>query len=365
MTMTFDRRLLENFDWKFLVLVLLLAAIGILNLRSAAAETGLWKTQAYYLLIGLGALAVILFFDYRQFEDMALLLYLGCLGLLILVHFFGETVRNSRSWFHFGPLRLQPSELAKIGLILLLARFYHRDKTGRPSTLRELFLPLLVVGLPAAAIALEPDMGTALVVLLLGGTMLLFMGIERRTLILLVGLGLLSIYPAWHYVLKPHQKVRILTFLHPESEPLGVGYNLIQSKIAIGSGGALGKGFMRGSQNQLRFLPEQHTDFALSVWAEEWGFFLGVLPVLLLYAVLLAWALAIARSAKDRFGVMLAFGVATLLFWHVLINLAMIVGLFPVIGLPLSLFSYGGSHLLTVMIGVGILLNVRMRRFFF
>ena len=365
MTARIDRRLLENFDWRFLVLVLALAGIGILNLGSAALESGLWKTQAFFLLLGLGAMTAALVLDYRDFEGWSPFLYLGCLGLLVLVHFFGEEVRNSRSWFHYGFARLQPSELSKIGLILLLARFYHRDKTGRPSTLRELALPLALVGLPAASVALEPDMGTALIILLLGGTMLLFMGIERRTLLLLAALGVLSVYPAWHYVLKPHQKARILTFVHPESDPLGVGYNLIQSKIAIGSGGAFGKGYLRGSQNQLRFLPEQHTDFALSVWAEEWGFFLGVLPVMLLYALLIGWALAIARSAKDRLGVMLAFGVAALFFWHVLINIAMIVGLFPVIGVPLPFLSYGGSHLLTDMIGVGLLLNVRMRRYFF
>ena len=365
MSLSFDRRLLENFDWKFLLLVLFLAGIGLLNLRSAAAATGLWKTQSYYLLLGLGAMAFILLWDYRDFEGMAPLIYLGCLGLELLVHVFGETIRNSKSWFHYGFIRLQPSELMKIGLVLLLARFYHRDKTGRPYTLRELLLPMLVIAVPAASIALEPDMGTALVVMALGLTLLLFMGIERKTLLLLVGVGLLSIYPAWQFVLKPHQKARILTFIHPESEPLGVGYNLIQSKIAIGSGGAFGKGFLHGSQNQLRFLPEQHTDFAFSVWAEEWGFFSGVLPLLLLYAILIGWALSFARGAKDRFGVMLALGVTTLIFWHLIINSFMIVGLFPVIGVPLPFLSYGGSHLLTLMIGVGILLNVRMRRHMF
>jgi len=365
MSLSFDRRLLENFDWRFLLLVLALAGIGLLNLISSAAGTGLWKTQLTFLLLGLGAMAFVLLWDYRDFEGLAPLLYLGCLGLELLVHVFGETVRNSKSWFHFGVVRFQPSELMKLGLILLLARLYQRDKTGRPYTLRELFLPLLVIAVPAVSIALEPDMGTALVVAALGLSLLLFMGIERRTLVLLVGVGLLSIYPAWNFVLKPHQKARILTFMHPESEPLGVGYNLIQSKIAIGSGGAFGKGFQHGSQNQLRFLPEQHTDFALSVWAEEWGFFTGVLPVLLLYAILLGWALSFARGAKDRFGVMLALGVATLIFWHLLVNLAMIVGLFPVIGVPLPFLSYGGSHLLTLMLGVGIMLNVRMRRHMF
>jgi rod shape determining protein RodA len=224
--------------------------------------------------------------------------------------------------------------------------------------------PLVLVAIPAFLVMLEPDMGTALIILLVGATMILFMGVSRGTIIALLVLALLAAYPAWRYVLKPHQKERLTVFIHPEKDPLGVGYNLLQSKIAIGSGGWKGKGFAKGTQNMLRFLPEQQTDFAFSVWAEEWGF-RGLVPLLLLYIFVVIRGITAAVMAKDRFGAMLAMGAVAIIFWHAVINLAMISGMFPVIGVPLPFFSYGGSHLITALIAVALILNVRMRRYVF
>jgi rod shape determining protein RodA len=370
MSFGIDRRSLENFDWTYLGAVLAIACVGILNLYSAGYGLDAWKLQLYWFILGLGFMFLVVFFDYHRVERLAIPAYVLCMGLLVLVLFYGEQVRGSRSWLDLGYFHIQPSELAKIGLVLVLSRYWHREKTSgpgvlpRPYYLREILLPLFLIALPAGLVMLEPDMGTALVIILVGGTMILFMGISRRAIILLAILFAISLYPSWRYVLRPHQKDRLITFIHPEKDPLGVGYNLLQSKIAIGSGGWQGKGFTRGTQNMLRFLPEQQTDFAFSVWAEEWGF-RGLVPILLLYLFIIIRGIGGSSLAKDRIGAMLALGAIFIIFWHALINLAMITGMFPVIGVPLPFFSYGGSHLITTMMAVGIILNVRMRRYVF
>ncbi len=370
MSFAIDRRSLENFDWSYLAAVLAIAGVGIFNLYSAGYGLTLWRLQLYWLALGLGFVVLILLFDYRMAERVAVPLYVASIGLLLLVLFFGEEIRGSRSWLDLRYFHFQPSELSKIALVLIIARFWHRDRTSAPGVLpraysfREIILPLLLVGITAGCVMLEPDMGTGLIILLVGMSMILFMGVSRRALLLLVLILAMSFYPSWHYLLRPHQKERLVTFVHPESDPLGVGYNLLQSKIAIGSGGWHGKGFARGTQNMLSFLPEQQTDFAFSVWAEEWGF-RGLIPVFLLYLFIIIRGISTAALAKDRFGAMLALGAVAILFWHAVVNLAMTTGMFPVIGIPLPFFSYGGSHLVIVMIAVALILNVRMRRYVF
>ncbi len=370
MSFGIDRRSLENFDWTYLGAVMLVCAVGVFNLYSAGYGQNLWKLQLYWLLLGLGCLFVMVVFNYRRMERLALLFYGGCILLLVAVLFFGEEIRGSKSWLDLSYFHIQPSELAKIAMVLVLARFWHREKTStptlppRPYTFREILMPLFLVALPAGLVMLEPDMGTALIIMLVGATMIIFMGVTRRVILILAVLFAISLYPSWRYVLKPHQKERLATFIHPESDPLGVGYNLMQSKIAIGSGGWKGKGFTRGTQNMLRFLPEQQTDFAFSVWAEEWGF-RGLVPILLLYMFIIIRGLGGGNLAKDRFGAMLALGSVSIIFWHTTINLAMISGMFPVIGVPLPFFSYGGSHLIMALMAVALILNVRMRRYFF
>lgn len=359
-----DRRSIANFDGGLFVLFVLLNLIGLINLSSAAAGSGLWKVQLYWLLLGLVPFLATLVINYNVLEKWAVPLYVISLVLLLGVHVFGRKVSGAQSWYNFSFARFQPSELMKLSVILMLARLYQGHDRPQRWGLRELVGPAVVVGLPTLSIMMEPDMGTTLVLLLVSGTMILFIGVQRRLIILLALVAALSFYPAWRFGLRLHQKERILNFIYPERDPKGSGYNALQSKIAVGSGGTFGKGYKKGTQNMLRFLPVQQTDFVFSVWAEEWGF-LWVFVGLGLYLLFIWEGIRIAREAKDRFGIMLAFGCSTLFFWHILINIAMVVGLFPVIGVPLPFMSYGGSNLLSFIVATGLLINVRMRKYFF
>jgi rod shape determining protein RodA len=251
--------------------------------------------------------------------------------------------------------------LAKIALILALAKYFFNNEINRRYGFRDLYLPLGMALLPALLIIKQPDLGTALLILLISLSIFLFLGIAWKTLFVSLG-GLILSLPLLWFVLKDYQKKRILIFLQPESDPLGAGYHILQSKIAVGSGGFWGKGFLNGTQGQLRFLPEQHTDFAFSVLAEEWGF-IGSLLVVTLFLLLILWALNISRQSKDRFGMVTALGICCVFFWQSLINLGMVVGLVPVVGVPLPFISYGGSSIITNLIGIGLLLNIHMRRF--
>lgn len=268
---------------------------------------------------------------------------------------------GAQRWLAMGPLRLQPSEFVKIGIAVLTAHLLSREVEPVPLGLRHLWLPAIAAALPAGLILLQPDLGTALLVTAVAGSIVLFHGIRRNVLLGLAGAAVMAAPAAW-MLLKEYQKQRILTFLDPERDPLGAGYHIIQSKIAVGSGQFLGKGFLMGTQARLQFLPERHTDFIFSVLAEEWGF-LGAFGVLALYGLLVLWGLDIAAKARDTFGRLLAVGVTSILFLHVAINVGMVTGCLPVVGVPLPLFSYGGSSVLTTYLCAGILINVRMRRF--
>lgn len=363
----FDRRLVQNFDWLLLALILVITGIGLVNLYSAGYNrtpegvTPIYIRQVYWVLVGLGLMLLTLVYDYRHLERLAYPLYFLSLVLLVAVMVAGKTVSGSKRWLVLGPLSFQPTELLKISLILVLARLANRRPDQSPLKFRELVWPLALILLPAVLIARQPDLGSAILVTLVGGSMILIMGVNARTLIL-SGVALLITLPSSWPFLREYQRQRILTFLNPERDPLGAGYHIIQSKIAVGSGQFWGKGFLQGTQSQLHFLPEQHTDFVFSVFAEEWGF-VGSVAVVILYLLLTFWGLAIARQVKERFGQMLALGVTALLFWQVFINLCMVTGLMPVVGIPLPLFSYGGSSLITTMLALGLLLNLRMRRF--
>jgi rod shape determining protein RodA len=359
-----DRRSIANFDFGFLLLVLVINVMGIVNLSSAALGTGLWKTQTYWLLFGLTIAAAVLFIDYQRYEKMAGIIFAVGLVLLLGVHFFGHKAGGARSWYNFGLAHFQPSEVMKIAIILMLARYYHRDTRMQPWGLRDLLWPAAIVGLPALSILKEPDMGTFLTIALVAGTMILFAGVKRRIIAIGAAFMVLSVYPAWHWALKPHQKERIMIFLQPNRNIKDEGYHAFQSKIAVGSGGMFGKGFKRGKMHMLRFLPAQQTDFVFGVWAEEWGV-VGVLFALFLYALVIIKGVFSAQEAKDRFGLLVAIGATALLFWHIFINIAMVVGLVPIIGVPLPFMTYGGSNLLTFMIAVALILNVRMRKYFF
>ncbi|WP_020675588.1 rod shape-determining protein RodA [Geopsychrobacter electrodiphilus] len=364
----FDRRLVTNFDWVLLTVVLMLAGVGILNLYSATSGWDVYSLpfylkQSLWLAGGLFLVLLICCFDYRHLEHFSLPAYVVTLGLLLFVLLLGKTSMGATRWIHLGFFNLQPSEVAKLVIIMALARILARTVQPSGYRLRDLWLPALLLAPPFLLIVKQPDLGTALVVVFIAASMLLFAGLQPRTLLVLGVGGVASACGGW-FMLRDYQKARISTFLNPEADPLGSGYHIIQSKIAVGSGGFWGKGFMAGTQSQLSFLPERHTDFAFSVFAEEWGFS-GSMLLLLGYLFLVVWGIYVARRAADRFGMFLAFGVTAMIFWHIVINLGMVIGLMPVVGVPLPLFSYGGTSMITTMIGVGLLMNISMRRFMF
>lgn len=364
----FDRRLVVNFDWILLLTVCALAGVGILNLISATASWQLNSTPIYMkqlVWLGGGLILVLLIccFDYRHLEHFAILGYVITIGMLLFVLLLGKTSMGATRWINLGFFNLQPSEVIKIVMILLLARIFGRTAQPEGYSLVELWQPALLLILPVVLILKQPDLGTALMLIFISVSMLLFAGLQRLTLVGLFLLGVLTAVIGW-FGLHDYQKARIQTFLNPEADPLGSGYHIIQSKIAVGSGGFLGKGFLQGTQSQLSFLPERHTDFAFSVFAEEWGF-IGCSLLLVGYMFLIIWGIYIARRAADRFGMFLAMGVTAMIFWHIVVNLGMVIGLMPVVGVPLPLFSYGGTSMVTTMIGVGLLMNVSMRRFMF
>jgi rod shape determining protein RodA len=361
-----DRRSVQNFDWVLCGLVALLVAVGLVNLFSSTqTDTGLsseMRRQFVSLGIGFVALLVTFLIDYRHFERFALPLYAVTVGLLALTLVIAPMTRGSQSWLLEG--RLQPSELAKIGMLLALARYFHRNPAGEARRLRDLVRPGLIIGLPVGLIILQRDMGVALLTLLIGCSYLALVRIPKRAWFGVGVVAAAALAAAWIFVFQPYQRERILDVVDPGRDPLASGYQVNQSRIAIGSGGLLGKGYMQGTQTQLRFLPTQHTDFAFSVLAEEWGF-VGSVIVLGLYGFLLLWGLVIARNAKDGFGAMLALGTVGLLFWPAVLNVGMVLGLAPVIGVPLPLISYGGSALVTTLVAVGLLMNVSLRRWVF
>ena len=364
-----DRRLLTNFDWPLVVLTLVIAAIGVVNIFSATASYSVSGTsysirQLYWILTGLVLVLSVCSVDYHLLDDIAYWIYGVVVVLLLLVLVAGKTSMGATRWLHLGFFSLQPSEPMKIVIIIIFARVFSRYPVHASLSIKELGLPLAIVGFPALLIMKQPDLGTAVLVLLIAGSMMLAVGVRLSALISGVVAAVPVIFIGWYFYLRDYQKNRILDFLNPERSRLGSGYHIIQSKIAVGSGGFSGKGYLKGTQTQLRFLPEQHTDFAFSVFSEEWGF-LGCLVVLALYACLILLGLQIASRCNDRFGSLLAVGVTAMLFWHIAINIGMVIGLFPVVGVPLPFFSYGGTSMVTSMIGMALLLNISMRRFMF
>ncbi len=364
-----DRRLIQNFEWPLLGLALGLALVGIVNLISAAPEqTGAIPATATrqigWLGLGLVGMLLVLLPDYRNLERFALGFWGLAVVLLLRVLLVGPVIKGSQRWIVLGAFRLQPSEFAKLALIAVLARALTRRSSAPQLELRQLLVPALLMAVPIALVLRQPDLGTALVLLLLSGSCVLFSKIRLGSVAWLGAAGILAASLAWVFTLHEYQKQRVLTFLDPERDPLGLAYHAIQSQIAVGSGGLLGKGFRAGSQSQLDFLPEQQTDFVFSVLGEEWGF-LGAAIVLALYLALFIRGLAIARASKDLFGAFLAIGVVAMLFWPSAINIAMVLGSAPVVGIALPFLSYGGSALITSLIGIGLLMNVSMRRYLF
>lgn len=402
-------------------------AIGILNLSSASQATrpNLWLLQLGFLGVGMVVALIVARVPCYMLEALAYPIYVGVNLLLVLVLVAGVTIKGAQRWLDFGPLHLQPSELAKISIILVSARYFGRYRAMGGYTLRLLFMPMNisrplvllgavgfawnklaekiglqndhwlrtvgvmcallwlgggiyllvqrgvhhtriiapidVVAIPFLLVLVEPDLGTSLIVLAIAGIQILFCGVRKGSLAIAALLGVSTIIFAWNFVLHDYQKQRVETFLNPEADVKGAGYHSTQSKIAIGSGELTGKGYGEGTQTQLSFLPENHTDFVFSVLAEEWGF-VGVSLLLFLFAALIMLMVLDARQHNNRFAVLVNIGAAAMIFCHVIINIGMVTGLMPVVGVTLPFMSYGGSSLLTQIVALAFVLNTRIWR---
>jgi rod shape determining protein RodA len=325
------------------------------------AKAPLYLKQIQWIILGLLFMLITLSIDHRILVQYAYIIHGVAILMLIFVTFYGYTSHGSQRWLAFGGFSFQPSELIKLTLILSLARYFSDHGTQSRYSIKDLLTPFFILLVPFVFVVRQPDLGTALMLLITFISMILFVGIRIRDLLIAGSSGLLLAPLAW-YFFKDYQKERIMTFFDPERDPLGSGYHIIQSMIAIGSGGFLGKGFLKGTQTQLKFLPEQQTDFVFSVFAEEWGFIGGV-ALILLFLFLILWGFKIAQYSRDLSGTLIAYGVTIMIFWGVFINIGMVLGILPVVGIPLPFLSYGGSSVVVLMMGIGLLINISMRRF--
>jgi len=361
-----DKKLISHMDIVILIITLALAAAGIASIYSAtfSEPTQLYKKEFYWLLIGLMFMAPAVIFNYYILERFAYILYGGSVILLLSVFAIGKSTGGAQRWIDLGFLSIQPSEIAKLALIVILARYFSsRTFEQRGLGVKDLIVPAIMMIIPFFLIVKQPDLGTAIILWMIFWSMTLVVGIRAKTIAAIVVSFAVTTPFVW-MGLKDYQKVRLTSFINPEGDPFGSGYHLLQSKIAIGSGGFLGKGFLEGTQGKLMFLPEHHTDFIFSILAEEWGF-IGAIFILTLFLILILRGLNTAATSKDRFGFLLAFGITAMFFWHTVINLGMVSGLLTVVGVPLPFISYGGSFLVVSIVSAGILINIRMRRFIF
>ncbi|MGH7824815.1 MAG: rod shape-determining protein RodA [Candidatus Binatia bacterium] len=367
--MQIDRRLISHFDWTLFLLMSAFVIIGVVTIYSANYDIAekhagaLPYRQLLWFAIGMGAMIAALAFDYHYIDKLAYPFYGAMLLLLILVMFFGHSGGGSQRWINLGFFRLQPSEPAKLAIVLIMAKYFQHNEPARGYYLRDLWAPFLLVAPLILLTLVQPDLGTAIILGLVFISMIIMGGLRMRSFLYLVGAGLAFLPIGWQF-LKPYQRQRIWTFLDPAHDPLGAGYHVIQSQIAVGSGRLFGKGYLNGTQNRLDFLPAQHTDFIFAVFSEEWGF-VGCFALLILYLALIACALRLVERSKDRFGGLLVLGMVAIVFWHLVINVAMVTGVMPVVGVPLPLVSYGGSSLASVMFAMGVMMNVSMRRYTF
>lgn len=438
----FDRRLIANFDWVFFLLVMLISLIGVAAIYSASKgyedNVQYWLRQLFWIAVGLAVAFIILLFDLRTIGSWAYIIHGAVVISLVMLWGYGSGVGNTsvNRWFLLGPLAVQPSEFVKLSMVLAIAHYFRDSRRLVNMGLKETFWPLLIMLVPFFLIVQQPDLGTALLLLVIYLPIILLAGIRWR-IVFLMGLagivGLAAVVAAFNFgfyeideklhrqlklngadtrllaevnalvgeqyillstlekkiaepgidsidqrflsvieetayrpfiskVLRPYQQNRLLTFVNPDRDPLGAGYHVIQSKVAVGSGQFWGKGYGQSTQGALNFLPARHTDFLFSVFAEEWGF-LGATALLGLYVMLIMRVLTIMLQTHDRFSSFLLMGVISIITFQVLINIGMALGLLPVVGVPLPFFSYGGSSMVTIMVGVGLILNIRMRRF--
>ena len=366
--MLIDRRTLFAFDWRLAASAALLAALSVVIIYSTSGSyssflrKSLYLKQAIWGLMGLGAMILLCGLHYRMIARLAYQFYVAILAALLLVAVMGRSGLGAQRWLSIGPFAFQPSEFMKLSLILLLASYFE-DRKEELNANRVFLLPIVLTLLPAALVLRQPDLGTAIVLILTSLSILVLMGLKIRYFVYLGAAGAAITTFLWRF-LRDYQKNRFLVFLDPSLDPMGAGYHVAQSKIAVGSGGLVGKGLMAATQSQLNFLPANHTDFIFAGLAEQWGF-IGSLALLLLYAYLLSKGLRLARDARDLFTMVTSFGIVSMMALQVVINIGMVTGIMPVVGIPLPLLSYGGSSMLMNMLAVGLLLNIQMHRYMY
>lgn len=353
---------LGEISWGFVALISLIAFIGVAVLYSVAGgNLDPWASrQLVRFAAGFIILVAVALIDIRIWMSLAYPAYAMSVVLLVLVEFFGETGGGAERWLNVGPVQVQPSELMKISLILALARYFHGLTLDEVSRVFFLVPPLALIGMPVVLVLLQPNLGTATILGLCGASLLFLAGLSWKWIVPAVGGALSAIPIAWQF-LHDYQKERVYTFLDPDRDPLGAGYNILQAKIALGSGGIFGKGFLNGTQSHLNFLPEKQTDFIFTMLAEEFGL-VGAGLLLALYLAVLAMGVSIALNARSQFARLLAMGICLNFLFYILINVSMVMGLIPVVGIPLPLVSYGGTAMLTVMLGFGLLMSVHVHR---
>ena len=351
---------LRSMDYILLVCILILGIISSLAMYATDGGELLYHTKSHVLrfIIFFAMMFVLSFLNLRFWHATGYLFYIIVLGLLIWASLYGITASGSQRWVDLYFINLQPSELMKIAIIVCFAKFYHRAQINQINNFKNLLVPMMILTLPILLVVSQPDLGTSILIALSGIIVLWLAGINLKYFIY-SGLFLLISMPFVIAFLKPYQKLRILTFFNPDKDPLGAGYQIIQSKIAIGSGGLFGKGFLQGSQSYLDYLPEKHTDFIFTLFSEEFGFF-GSLFILLLYSVIISRIVVIGNMTRSNFGKLYCYSFATAFFLYVVVNMMMVLGLLPIVGSPLPIMSYGGSSMMAIMLGLGIVMSCKV-----
>ena len=350
----------RNFDYLLLVCILLLGLISLATMYSTDGGKILFHTKSHFtkLVVFTLMMLVISFINIKYWFSIGYLSYLTVIGLLIWTYLFGIQSSGSQRWIDLYFINLQPSELMKIFIILCLAKYFHRMKLENVNSIYTILTSLIIILLPMGLVIVQPDLGTSLLIAISGIAVLWFAGINHKYFIYTM-IGFLISLPFIISFLKPYQKLRVLTFLNPDRDPLGAGYQIIQSKIAVGSGGIFGKGFLKGTQSYLEFLPEKHTDFIFTLFSEEFGF-VGSAFLLLIYAVIIYRILSIGATSRSYFAKLFCYSFGGAIFVYIAINMSMVLGLLPIVGSPLPIMSYGGSSMLATMIGFGIVMSAKV-----
>jgi len=365
-----DGRSGTTFNWPLMWVTAGLVVIGLVNLYSAVYFWGeggslsLFWSQLVWTFIGFVAMFIVTYIDYHIFYRMAYPIYVIICVLLLLSIVVGQAVHGTHGWLALGPFRIQPAEFAKLAYIIVAAHFFANNPNPDGYSLWELWKPAALMLVMFSLIVLQGDMGSSIFIILIFVSMVLFAKVKWKTVVLCLIIASVGAVSVYKFGLKDYQRDRIFTFINPESDIRGSGYHLMQSKIAVGSGKLFGKGYLKGNINKLKYLPERHTDFIFSVFAEEWGF-VGAIVLLGMYMAMLLMGIDVGAHAKDRFGAFSAIGIVSLLFWQLAVNLGGVLGLMPLTGVTLPFLSYGGSSMVAVMLAVGLLFSIHRKRFMF